>query len=422
MIQRSEVNPPIYGITKFEDFIFWFSIIDIFFLPYFRLISISFSVPFVAIWMLLHYRDLYRGKEAFAFFSLSFLMLAGTAIGLFYSEQLRFETSIETSIKRLFQYHFCFGYYFFYKEYFKRRSIDINKVLIIFTVVVSLYALYFMVSPSSYASIKMYLNPVDNHTARYLAGTHYYRFNYLWTDPNNIAYLMDGVVFWFAIDNNESFARRMLVLSLSAIVSLATASNGGMAILGFELVLILGMKFLELVANGRIKIRTILTFILLILALILVIRYTPIYQYIQTELIDKLRSRWTIYSTTSNLSGGRLADLKTAFQYLNPLLLFVGVAKEGFTTENGHIYWIGMYGFPAYICFMSIVFAKFKYVRWKYYVWIIPFFFAFTFNIAIGEFKWFAIYFLLLAASRYDEYYLTGDINCLDNNKSISDS
>lgn len=392
------------SVANFEKFVFWFSVIDIFFLPYFPLISVSFSVPLIAVWMFFHFKELFTGKESIMFLFMCLFMVFGTLIGILYPEELRWETTFGTTVKRFFQYIICFGYYFFYRAFFKRNRININKILMYFAFYATIFAIFFLVSPRTYAEIKIIINPVDNHTARYLAGTHLYRFNYLWTDPNNIAYLLDAVVLWFALDAKETFKNKLVILALASLVNLSTASNGGMIILFVSLMFVILRQILLLRRESKIRLGTLHTIVVAGLIIFVVLRFTPIYQIVKTELVDKLFARLMYYSTSGNLSGGRFNDLRIAFEYLNPILLFCGVGKEGFTTENGHLYWIGMYGVPAYIAFMSIAFGKFKEVPWERYIWVFPMFVAFTLNIAIGEFKWLAIFFLLLAASRYMKY------------------
>jgi len=387
-------------LTKFERIIFWFSIIDIFFLPYFPLVSVSFSVPFVAFWMLFHAQQMLKNEDGVTFFIIALFMLFGTLISGFYPGVFRWETTFGTTIKRTFQFIICFGYYFFYKYVFLKKRILINRILMFFSIYVTLLALFFLVAPRTYADIKMIINPVDNHTARYLAGTHLYRFNFLWTDPNNIAYLMDAIVMWFLLDKDEQFKNKLIIIVLAAVVVLATSSNGGIILLVVALAYILLVKVFA--SSLQIKVSTIVIIIIIPIIVYFVIRYTPLYQVIKINLVDKLRARMMFYTSSQNYSGGRFDDIRLAVNFLSPLMLFVGVGKEGISTENGHLYWIGMYGFPSYLCFMYFVFAKFKSVPFKRYVWVLPVFVAFTLNIAIGEFKWLAIFFLMLACSRYE--------------------
>ena len=86
---------------------------------------------------------------------------------------------------------------------------------------------------------------------------------------------------------------------------------------------------------------------------------------------------------------------------LTPWMLFLGGGQEGFTTEIGHIYLIGMYGFLVYVGFIILLFGKFKNQKICDYIWILPFFIGFTMNIGIGEYKWLAIFIVLLSFCRY---------------------
>lgn len=384
-----------------EDHLFWFVVIDILFLPYFTFMSVSYSVPFVLIWMVLHYRHFLRGRENKWFIVLVFCMLTATVISLFYTQPLRFETAFSTTTKRLIQYMVCFGYYYFFKYYFNFKRINLEKVLFWFIVVVFIFSVLFLLFPQQYGEIKLVMHPADNHTRRYLEGSVNYRFNYLWTDPNNIAYLVDGILFWIWLNGDLSMVKKIVVTIFSGLIMLATASNGGLIIYVLVIGVLLLKYFLFLIKNAKVKISNIIIWSCFFILILIVFSSSDIVEYIQRELWDKLGNRWMYYLNSNDISGGRFTDLGETFKYLDPLLFFLGVGKEGFSSENGHIYWIGMYGMPAYISFMYIVFAKFKNVSWQKYIWIIPFFVAFTMNIAIGEFKWFAIYLMILAYSRY---------------------
>lgn len=381
--------------------LFWFVTIDLFFLPYFRFMSLTISIPIMTIWVVLHFKNYFRGKEAYMMLLLLVTMVSSTAIGLLWdSSSLRIETDIRTTILRFFQYFLCFGYYFYFKNYFSKNKVDLSKVIFVFTVYLAVFAILFMLFPRQFAEIKIILNPADNHTRRYLAGQVSYRFNYFWTDPNNVAYLLDSLVFFYVLDDKNSMKKKLMVIVLALISILATASNGGSIILAFVFAY-LAIKWI--LDGGRIKIKSIRTIIGAILIFFMIIYFTNLGSYINENLVTKVVLRYKLYKTSSNLSGGRIADFKESLKYINPLFLFIGSGKEGFTLENGHIYWICMYGVPSYLAFMYIVFGKFREIKWTRYVWVIPFFFGFTVNIGIGEFKWMGILLMLVAYSRYSD-------------------
>jgi hypothetical protein len=215
---------------------------------------------------------------------------------------------------------------------------------------------------------------------------------------------LDGIALWLAYAGSVSFLKKTIIFILAGFIGLASSSNGGLLVLAFEVFMITIMKLYALFKNNKIRPNNIAIFFLVLVVLFSIAQIPSVSNFIETGLIDKIALRLAVYSIDSNITGGRLNDLQIAFKYITPLLLLNGLGKEGFTTENGHLYWIRMYGLVSYPFFMYIVFGKFKRTKIKRYIWIIPFFFAFTFNIAIGEFKWFAIMLLLVAASRYNSY------------------
>lgn len=184
---------------------------------------------------------------------------------------------------------------------------------------------------------------------------------------------------------------------LICFTELCTASNGGIIMLLLVLSLQIIFKFLYLI-KSRININKILFMLFLLALLILIYRYTSLYKYIYNNYIRITLERASYYSSSS---GGRFDDLVNSFKYLEPFMLILGSGNEGFASEIGHIYWIGMYGGISYLIFMYIMFRVKLNKNYKKFIWMIPFFVGFTMNIAIGEYKWMAIYLFLLAYSRY---------------------
>ena len=152
--------------------------------------------------------------------------------------------------------------------------------------------------------------------------------------------------------------------------------------------------------DRKIKIGNALFSLIAILGIITVLNIDSVSELIFSNYLEKIQNRLTLYTSSNNLSGGRVDDLMVSLKYLNPIFLIIGSGKEGFSSENGHLYWICMYGLPSYIGFMWLMFRKTRKQKLREYIWIIPFFVCFTMNIGIGEFKWMAIFLLLLANSR----------------------
>lgn len=391
---KQEVNP------TFNRICFWLITVDILFLPYLSVMAFSASVFVVALWALCNYKKIFHDYEGSLFVILLVLMAIGTLACLFYSGHVRFETTFVTAVKRFFQYGLCLCTYFFYKDYFSKHKVDLIKILFFAIIFITIFAVLFRLFPNEYARLKIMVNPADNHTRRYLENKVSYRFNYFWTDPNNISYLAAGVAAWFLLQKDSKSIQKFIVLVASIYIAFCTVSNGGLIILLLMGLIVLFITLKNILKKG-IKPKTLLFWTMVIIITALVLKTTNIAEVISKNYFSAFIERVGHYS---NNSGGRWEDLLYSLRFLNPIMLIMGTGNEGYVTEIGHIYWIGMYGIPAYIIFMWLMFRKTVSQNWIQYIWIIPFFVGFTMNIAIGEYKWMAIYLMLLAYSRVTSY------------------
>lgn len=167
-------------------------------------------------------------------------------------------------------------------------------------------------------------------------------------------------------------------------------------------------KFIENHFTIKIKKSTLMLVIFIPIICVLIFKFSDFTKVIYDQYITNFADRLDKYGGSAlDSSGGRFKDLKYGLSIVSPITLVIGTGQEGFVTEIGHLYWIGMYGFPTYLIFMYVMFRKEKHQSWSSFVWIIPFFIGFTMNIAIGEFKWMVIYLMMLAycrSGRYDAY------------------
>ena len=387
-----------------DRYIFLFIIIDVLFLPYFPLMSVSFSVPFVILWGTSHIRTLFKGKEANIILLIILLMLISTLINPLFSGKTVLQTSFSTAVKRYFQYAISLCLLLCCKQAFYLYEIKLDKILFAFVIFVCIFAILFFLFPYRYASIKHLISRVDLHTYRFLLGNVTYRFNYLWADPNNIAYATVGVESFLLMKGNLSIAKQYTMIGCSAFIVLASSSAGGM--ISFVLVNLLVIAHKMITSPGyyfNYKPASIFMFFLCTLVVWLVITQTDIISKVLMNLLIKFQDRMTTYRAGSDISGGRWEDFLGAISMLTPWMLFIGGGQEGFTTENGHVYIIGMYGFLVYIGLIILLFGKFKNQKIYDYIWILPFFIGFTMNIGIGEYKWLAIFIILLSFCRYGQ-------------------
>ena len=399
---RDSGGLPFSKAWVFDMFCFWDMTIDILFLPFLPFIAVSVSVVVGVSWMVLNLHRLYHDKEWEWFVIMLFLMLMGTIMTAFYTGTVRFETSVSTSIKRFLQYGICFCYYFFYKSYFEKRKVDIRKIIFWAVIFMALFALAYRLFPEQYAALKIAVHPSDNHTRRFLANMVSYRFNYLWTDPNNIAYLAAGVSSWYCLQNKNRFVHTIIVLLASFFIIFCTVSNGGLIIFIAMITFMAAGTIKKLICNkGRVKTNVLIVAVAILFAAFFLLSFTSLKHVLYDHYIVNFLQRLEVYlGANSSPSGGRFEDLMHGLAILSPVTLILGTGQEGIVTEIGHIYWIGMYGVLAYFIFMYLMFRKNRNQTWRSYLWVIPFFVGFSMNIAIGEFKWMAVYLLLLAYSR----------------------
>ena len=140
--------------------LFWLTIIDILFLPYFKLVVIPFSYFFIMYWVLKNYVLIMKYKETKLILICMLLMLLSTIFGSIINYEFGV---IGDNLKRLIQYYFVFGYYYFFKTIFLNYEIDLKKVFIAFAIFVLIFALIFNSSTSIFAQITKVWNSGNSY-------------------------------------------------------------------------------------------------------------------------------------------------------------------------------------------------------------------------------------------------------------------
>lgn len=378
--------------NRIDKICFYIILIDIFFIPLFPLFSVSMSLPVLLYWYFIRGKKTRFIREQKYFGIVIVLMLISTLFSLFGFEGSSYQTTFSTSIKRFFQYLFSFWYYFFFVYYFIKNPININKLVFYGIVYIGLFALLYFFSTDVFIRVKQILCPFDPQVARWL--NHelpVYRFNFLWADPNNVAYAATSLSLFYIVEERQAIVRKYLVLLSLLLILLCTMSIGGIGVAAGLIPLI----FLFSDSFRRDKKHLIISIFVLLLVVAFIIYYYGFFY----ELVEKgILARREIYdSNGSDGAGGRGGDFLRGLGRMNPLFLFVGSGQEGFVTEIGHLYLICMYGFPVYVYFMYILFKKRHHQTLFEYLTIIPVFIGFTMNIAIIEQKFLLITLLISA-------------------------
>lgn len=377
---------------KTDTICFNLILFDIFFIPLFPWFSVSVSLPIIIYWYLTNWKKLLWLREYRYLGIVVVLMTISTLFCFIDFGEVSFDTSFSTSLKRFFQYLFSFWYYFFFLYFFVRYKRNITNIVFWGVIVITIYAIIYSVNPDFFFLIKRTLCHFDPQVVR--ADTFViFRYNYLWADPNNVAYATTGLVLFFLIEAKGNIFRKYIAIACLIYILLCTMSIGGL------LVAIGTVGYVTLFSNRLRQGKT--SFILGLIILIVISSIIVHYMDFFLEMYDNgIRARQNIYGE-SGLSGGggRWADFIRGVERFNLLFLTIGSGQEGFVHEIGHFYLICLYGFPVYIYFMYILFGKKRRQTFMEYMSVIPFFLGFTMNIAIGEQKYLLM--LLLISAYY---------------------
>lgn len=388
--------------NRFDALCFNFILFDIFFIPLFPWFSVSVSLPIIIIWYYRRRSFTIFEKEHIPFATIFVLMAVSTLLSVFEFEGASYNTDFTTSFKRCVQYITSFWYFFFFLYFFVSYKRKISNIVFGGIIYIALYALLFLLDQNLFVSLKQTICPFDPQTDRWLDGSLLvYRFNYLWADPNNIAYAATALSMFFFVEEKQSVLKKYIILICLTFILLCTMSFGGIGVA----VVLVGWVFFFTKSFRNSKTSIIVGFIiLLIIAGYIIINIDFISEMIESS----IGMRQAAYDNDGVSDGGRGSDFINGLSKFNPLFLFVGSGKEGYVTEIGHIYVLYMYGLPVYVYFMYVLFWKRKKQSIIEYLPIVPLFVGFTMNIAIVEQKYLLITLLISAyysAKSYRQFY-----------------
>ena len=274
--------------------LFWLTIIDILFLPYFKLVVIPFSYFLIMYWFLKNYVLIMKYKETKLILLCMLLMLLSTIFGSIINYEFGV---IGDNLKRLIQYYFVFGYYYFFKTIFLNYEMDLKKVFIVFAVFVLIFALIFNSSTSTFAQITKVWNAGNSYNNVMIADSEYsgvFRYNFIWTDPNNIAYAITGIILFIFMFTSISLGTKICLIFLNIYVLISCMSSGGWFnfIISYVLYFLYSM-FHKKNIKKKINLRSILIFGVVIL--FIVCSLDNLSNFLQSDLVanasDKIRKQ-----------------------------------------------------------------------------------------------------------------------------------
>lgn len=381
-------------------FIFFIVVIDILVLPYFPYFAIS-NMFFLMFFDIILRKKILVEKNIFSMFIL-FLIISLLSTWISYYSDLYNLGIFSENIKRFFQIFLFFIFYFYFYDFF---STDDNKKYIkyfihIFFISVFLWAFLYYISLDSFLSLKRIFNFNDNFISRYYSGENpYYRFSYIWSDPNNIAYAILGVFLFSLFNYENNIITIFLYFIVVLMVCLFSMSTAAWLIL-FSFVIPCLLYRLDL---KRPKV----LFSLLILTSIFTFLLSGfLVELLNSEIANNSFDRFENNNIDTDSGNSRLEIWNNLFYYYNGFFHNYLILGDGYQLHyqdklikphSGLFLIFFAYGFSALIIFLY-VFFRFRLT--KEYLFLIPFFLCFFINVMIGELKMFVLYILLLAYVR----------------------
>lgn len=388
-------------VLNYKRFCFWAVVIDILFLPYFNIVVIPLSYFVILMWVVNHYHKIMEDRETKGILVCMVLMFVSTIYGSLVNYSYGV---LVDNFKRLIQYYFAFGYYFFFKDYLREKKIDMKKVLWLFVGFVVVLAVLFQTNLSIFVRISTIWNKGNNYNTSMIENAIFgytNRYNFIWTDTNNIAYAITGIIMFMLVFYKTALGEKLLLFALNVFVLLCCMSSGGW--IGFAISWILYLIYALFTGNliRRYSSRRTLIISLIIFGGITVLVYRGyLSTFLDSNLVAAAMERLQNNEESRTEIWTRILQEESILKYIllgrGSELYVKGVSRAA---HSGHIYWIYAYGFISYFIFMKKFFwLGFK--NLKGYIPLISFFLCFTMNTMVGEQKLFIILILLICYLR----------------------
>jgi hypothetical protein len=389
---------------KFEKYLFYFVIIDILFSPYMFFLATSYSQFFVLVWLFVKDKKEFIIKEyRFYYWILGFILI-GCFISLFTIPH-DVDYYFIDNIKRGLNLWMGISYYFFFYYIFKYTNIELRKWLIAIVVYITLWGILYYINMNSFFVLKKIFSPYDATLS--IKDIIFFRFNFIWTDPNNVGYALVGIVSFLILDKKISSVFLTGIILMLLFCLLLIMSGGSILIF----CIIIPITFLFRIAKINSLFNLICLIIFLLFSIYLIFEYSHIILNSDVGRIslERLELKVETEDSRKNIYMNLLAS-KNIMLYLftgEGSNIFVG--DRAYSPHNGHLMLIYGFGLICYFMYIYVVFRKNKTVSWMNYLPIIPFLFGFTVNIGIGELKFAAILYMIVAFIRIR----CGQISCL---------
>jgi hypothetical protein len=383
---------------KSEKYLLLFTLLDILIGPYTFFLATTYSQFIIFFWFLYKDKRYFQKKEvSFYYGILAFILLSVIISLVVLPSHMLAKYAIE-NLKRGLAIGMAISYYFFFYYMFKTYKIDLEKWLLTFVLFVTLWGILYYFNIGIFLTLKVLFNPFDATLSNLVNENFLYRFNYIWTDPNNVGYALVGVVAFLILSKNTRNIV-LIICVLCLLFNLLIIMSAGSFI---SAVLIIPLAiFIRIKNSGTVK-----NFIMILLSLFVIFYFINEYSSLLTnsevgqESISRLDEK--------NETGDKRPDIwKELLQSKNIILYtFAGegvslfVNGKHYSPHSGHFVFIFGFGLICYYFYMYLIFRKSKKQLWTDLIYILPFFLCFTINIGIGELKFAAMLYMLVAYSR----------------------
>lgn len=385
-----------------DDLVFWFILIDIFLLPYFNVVVIPISFFIIILWAIKNRSIVKYSKDYNGLLICTILMVVSTIFGAIVNAGFGVTSD---NIKRLLQYGISFEYLYFFRHYFSNHCPNLKRVVYIFIAFVVVLAVLFQTNPTIYSTICSIFNKGNAYISSSFLESIYYgytlRYGFIWTDPNNIAYALTGIIMFILITSEHDFAETIILFAANVFVLFCCMSSGGW--IGFAISWILYLLYRSTKMKRTsllISRRAIVSFGVIVLIIFWVVDSGVLSQFLESDLVNAATERFENNENSRTEIWLRILREENIFWHTlignGSTLIINGVYRAA---HNGHLYWIYAYGMISYFIFMKKFFWFGIKKVWKY-IPILSFFLCFTMNTMIGEQKLFLIYIMIVAYLR----------------------
>lgn len=404
-------------ISFSDDFVFWFIIIDIFLLPYFNIVVLPISFFVILLWAITNRSVVKNSPDYNEILICTTIMVISTIWGAVSNGEYGVNSD---NIKRLIQYAISFEYLFFFRYYLSEHHPNLKKILYCFIAFVVSLAVLFQTNPTIYSTICSLWNKgnayISSSFLESISFGYTLRYGFIWTDQNNIAYALTGIILFLLLFFENNIAEIVILFAANVYVLFCCMSSGGW--IGFAISWICYLIYrLMTIRRPSLMVskKTLIGSIIIIIALFVLVDSGLLGQFLESDLVKSATDRFENNENSRTEIWLRILREESIFWHIlignGSTLIINGMHRAA---HSGHLYWIYAYGFISYFIFMKKFFWFGIRQIWKY-IPVISFFLCFTMNTMVGEQKLLLIYIMIVAYLReVDKYECPGQLNYSD--------